>query len=198
MFEKLISAQNGVFARENWVFGRKLFHQNSVCLFHPALQGVQLHPVPPAHRLPVGTLTHRAGPRRPHKKEIRWQAVYYHFRKWSRDGSWEKVWQHSLDVVREDLDLTQRNLDGNHTPAKKGGESVAYQGRKEAKTSIILPITDGKGFILASTGILAGNHQSQTALPSRVTAKHPNAVENACSMRRSTDVALPASAVLLG
>ncbi|MCS6911543.1 MAG: hypothetical protein NZM11_13390 [Anaerolineales bacterium] len=30
MFEKLISAQKGVFAGENWVFGRKLFHQNSV------------------------------------------------------------------------------------------------------------------------------------------------------------------------
>ncbi|MDW8305437.1 MAG: IS5/IS1182 family transposase, partial [Acidobacteriota bacterium] len=106
----------------------------------------------------MGTLTHRAGPGRPNKKEISWQAVYYHFRKWSRDGSWEKVWQHTLAVVREDLDLTQLNLDGSHTLAKKGGESVAYQGRKKAKTSNILPITDGKGFILASTGILAGNH----------------------------------------
>ncbi|MCS6910869.1 MAG: hypothetical protein NZM11_09945, partial [Anaerolineales bacterium] len=82
---------------------------------------------------------------------------YYHFRKWSRDGSREKVWQHSPDVVREDLDLTQLNPDGSHTPAKKGGESVAYQGRKKAKTSNILPMTDGNGFILASTGILAGN-----------------------------------------
>ena len=28
----------------------------------------------------------------PRKKEISYHAVYYHFRKWSRDGSLEKVW----------------------------------------------------------------------------------------------------------
>lgn len=56
------------------------------------------------------------------------------------------------------MDLEQLNLDGSHAIAKKGGESVAYQGRKKAKTSNILPITDGKGYILASTGIVAGNH----------------------------------------
>jgi hypothetical protein len=50
------------------------------------------------------------------------------------------------------------NLDGSHAIAKKGGESVAYQGRKKAKTSNILPISDGHGFVLASTGIVAGNH----------------------------------------
>jgi transposase len=70
----------------------------------------------------------------------------------------ERVWQHSLDVIESDLDLTQLNLDGSHAIAKKGGEAVAYQGRKKAKTSNILPITDGKGYILASTGIVAGNH----------------------------------------
>ncbi|MCS6909697.1 MAG: transposase [Anaerolineales bacterium] len=30
-------------------------------------------------------------PTNPHKKEISWQAVYYHFHKWSHDGSWEAV-----------------------------------------------------------------------------------------------------------
>jgi hypothetical protein len=70
----------------------------------------------------------------------------------------ERVWQHSIEVVKDDLDLTHLNLDGSHALAKKGGEAVAYQGRKKAKTSNILPITDGKGSILASTGIVAGNH----------------------------------------
>ena len=54
--------------------------------------------------------------------------------------------------------MSELNLDGSHTIAKKGGESVAYQGRKKAKTTNILPITDANGFILASTGLLAGNH----------------------------------------
>ena len=100
----------------------------------------------------------RPRPARPDKKEISWQAVYYHFRKWSADGSLEKVWQASIQTVQSDLDLSQLNLDGSHALAKKGGESVAYQGRKRAKTSNILPIMDANGYIVASTGIVAGNH----------------------------------------
>ena len=40
----------------------------------------------------------------------------------------------------------------------KGGESVAYQARKRAKTSNVLPMTDRNGYVVASTGIVAGNH----------------------------------------
>src|SRR5258708_23771063 len=50
------------------------------------------------------------------------------------------------------------NLDGSHAVAKKGGQSVAYQAHKRAKTSNILPITDRNGYVVASTGIVAGNH----------------------------------------
>ena len=92
------------------------------------------------------------------KKEISWHAVYYHFRKWSRDGSLERVWQSSIMTISADLNLSELNLDGSHALAKKGGESVAYQGRKKGKTTNILPITDSQGFIIASTGLIAGNH----------------------------------------
>jgi transposase len=122
------------------------------------LQGVQLHPLSLAHRVSVGAIAHRPRSKRPDKKEISWQAVYYHFQKWSADGSLERVWHHSVQVIQPDLDLSQLNLDGSHAIAKKGGESVVYQGRKKAKTSNILPITDANGYILASTGIIAGNH----------------------------------------
>lgn len=100
-------------------------------------------------------------PKDPHKKEISPDAVAYHFRKWSKDGSLTKVWQGSVQNLKEEpdaLDVSELNLDGSHTIAKKGGESVAYQGRKKAKTSNILPITDKNGNILASTNIIAGNH----------------------------------------
>jgi transposase len=90
--------------------------------------------------------------------EPSWQAVYDHWRQWSADGSLERVWQQSILIIRQDLDLQQMNLDGSHAIAKKGGESVAYQARKRAKTSNILPITDRHGYIVASTGIVAGNH----------------------------------------
>lgn len=94
----------------------------------------------------------------PDKLEVSYHAVYYHYRKWSRDGSLQQVWQHSLQLLHADLDLSVLNLDGTHTLAKKGGESVAYQRRKKAKTSNILPITDANGYIIATTGIIAGNH----------------------------------------
>ena len=94
-------------------------------------------------RLPI-----EPDPDNPQQKEISPDAVAYHFRKWSRDGSLEKVWKESIPAIEEELDLSELNLDGSHTIAKKGGESVAYQSRKKAKTCNIL----------ASTGILAGNH----------------------------------------
>jgi hypothetical protein len=94
----------------------------------------------------------------PTQPEISWDAVYYHYRQWSRDGSLEQVWQHSILVIQDDLDLSVLNLDGSHALAKKGGEAVAYQARKRAKTSNILPMTDDNGYIVATTDIVAGNH----------------------------------------
>jgi len=96
--------------------------------------------------------------------KITWWAVYYHFRKWSRDGSLQRVFEHSVQAVQDRLDLSVLNLDGSHAVAKKGGEAVAYQGRKKAKTSNILPITDHNGYIVATTEIIAGNHHDAYAL----------------------------------
>lgn len=104
-------------------------------------------------RLPID-----ADPRDLEKKEISHDAVYYHYRKWSRDGSLKRVWQNCIAKVQFLLNPSKLNLDGSHSLAKKGGESVAYQGRKKAKTSNILPVFDKNGYVLAPTGILAGNH----------------------------------------
>ena len=92
------------------------------------------------------------------RNEPSWQAVYDHWRGWSADGSLERVWQQSMVTIRDALDLQQMNLDGSQAIAKKGGQCVAYQARKRAKTSNILPITDKHGYVVASTGIVAGNH----------------------------------------
>ena len=60
-------------------------------------------------------------PKDPSKREISHDAVYYHFRKWSRDGSLKEVWEHSIDVIKDRLDVSELSLDGSHTIAKKGG-----------------------------------------------------------------------------
>lgn len=109
-------------------------------------------------------------PDNPEKKEISSDAIYYHYRKWSRDGSLKKVWQGSIRAIRGDLNLSELNLDGTHTPAKKGGEAVAYQGRKKAKTSNILPIAEGNGYIIATTDIVAGNHNDAYQLQTNLQA----------------------------
>jgi transposase len=63
-------------------------------------------------------------------------------------------------TIQDNLDLSEINLDGAHAIAKNGGEAVAYQGRQRAKTTNLLPITDGQGYLIgvASTPLLAGNH----------------------------------------
>lgn len=105
----------------------------------------------------MAPITNRSGQRESRKKEISYDAVYYHFRKWSKDGSLENVWLGSILTIKEALNLSELNLDGSHAIAKKGGESVAYQRRKRAKSSNILPVTDGNGNFIASTRLVAGN-----------------------------------------
>lgn len=50
------------------------------------------------------------------------------------------------------------DLDGSHTPAKRGGEAVEYQGRKKAKTTNSLYLTDRQGLPLSMSEPVAGNH----------------------------------------
>jgi len=77
--------------------------------------------------------------------ELCWQTIYYYFTKWSRDGSFKKVWINLLRTNKGALDLSTAHLDGSHTPAKRGGVSVCYQGRKSCKTSNILILSDNNG-----------------------------------------------------
>lgn len=53
-------------------------------------------------------------------KSLTYQAVYWHYRKWAKDGSLDKVWEHSLEVIREQLNFSELNVDGSQTTAKKG------------------------------------------------------------------------------
>jgi len=64
------------------------------------------------------------------------QSVYYHFQKWSKDGSWKIVWTKVLDKYKHLLDMSSIQLDGTHTPTKRGGDAVGIPGR--AKPAICL------------------------------------------------------------
>ena len=87
-----------------------------------------------------------------------WASVYHHFQKWSKDGSWENIWKILLGKYKRLLDMSSIQLDGTHTPTKRGGEAVGYQGRKKCKTSNMLIITDNQGIPLSCSNPIAGNH----------------------------------------
>ena len=54
--------------------------------------------------------------------------------------------------------MSSTQLDGSHTPAKRGGEAVGYQGRKKSKTTNSLFLTDKTGLPLAMSNPVGGNH----------------------------------------
>jgi transposase len=89
---------------------------------------------------------------------ISWQTVYYHFNKWAKEELWQKVFTRLIAENKQQLDLSNAQLDGSQTVAKRGGEAVGYQGRKKAKTTNCLFFVDKNGQILAMSEPIAGNH----------------------------------------
>lgn len=90
--------------------------------------------------------------------EVSWQNVYRYFNKWSKDGSFKKVWIKLLSANKAYLDMSSVQLDGSHTPAKRGGEAVGYQGRKSAKTTNSLFLSDNAGQMLVVSEAQSGEH----------------------------------------
>ncbi len=88
----------------------------------------------------------------------KWQAVYYHFNKWCKDGSWEKAWAHLLKKYRMYLDLSCINIDGSHTRVFRGGEAVGYQGRKKYRSTNIIFLVDNQGVVLFCSRPISGEH----------------------------------------
>ena len=115
--------------------------------------------------------------------KYRWQSVYFHHQKWCKDGSWDRIWQQLLRKYRHLLDMSSIQLDGTHTPVKRGGQAVAYQGRKKTKTSNMLILTDSRGIPLACSDPIDGNHNDAYKLVSNM----DKMIETIQSGRISTD-----------
>lgn len=93
-----------------------------------------------------------------------WQSVYYHFNKWAQTGIWEQLYRNFLKDYKSKLDMSVVNYDGSHSPAKRGGESVGYQGRKKSKTSNILILTDKQGVPVGWSKPISGHHNDSFEL----------------------------------
>lgn len=104
------------------------------------------------HMLPVDSLFS--------KVVLSYKTVFGHFRKWCKAGIGEQLWTHLLEKHKSFLDMSSVELDGSHTPALRGGDNVAYQGRKKKKTTNALFLTDKQGIpiAIAMSEPIAGNH----------------------------------------
>lgn len=87
-----------------------------------------------------------------------WESVYYHFNRWSELGLWDYLYRKLLSCKRSLLDLSCINLDGTHTPAKRGGQAIGYQGRKKCKTTNMLILTDNQGVPIGWSDPISGDH----------------------------------------
>lgn len=92
-----------------------------------------------------------------------WKSVFYHFQKWSKEGSFELIWEELLKENNMVLDLSSVQLDGTHTVAKRGGEAVGYQGRKKNKTTNMLYLTDARGIPITCSEAIGGQHNDAFA-----------------------------------
>jgi len=67
---------------------------------------------------------------KPDDQLVTWQNIYYHFARWSNDGSFRRLFEASRTDIGDHLALECLQLDGTHTPSKKG---VKKSGTKDAK-----------------------------------------------------------------
>jgi len=102
------------------------------------------------HMLPVSSVFTRG--------VLHYKTVYGHFRKWSRNGEWEKVWGIALKRYKSFLDMSSVDLDGSHTTALRGGECCGYQGHKKRTTTNAIYVTDSQGIPLVMFTSLSGSH----------------------------------------
>ena len=67
---------------------------------------------------------------------LHYKTMYGHFRKWSKNGEWEKVWGIVLHHYRFFLDMSGVELDGSHTPSFVLGNAVAMKDTRKEKPSM--------------------------------------------------------------
>jgi transposase len=76
--------------------------------------------------------------------EIHHTRIYRMMRRWQADGSIDRVFAGSVDLLHQDqrLDLSTIHGDGTATAAKKGGDNLGYSGHKHLKGDKVVAFCD--------------------------------------------------------
>lgn len=59
---------------------------------------------------------------KPDNQLVTWENIYYHYAKWSKDDSFLRLFEASRADIADKLALECLQLDGTHTPSKKGAK----------------------------------------------------------------------------
>ncbi len=73
------------------------------------------------------------------RRIMSYQVPYYHFRKWSKDGSLQRLFDASIISIRGELNLSELNLDGSHSAAKKGAKKSLTNDARKQRPAISCP-----------------------------------------------------------
>lgn len=65
-----------------------------------------------------------------------WQVPRYHFYKWSKDGSFERMFHAGILKIHYELNLSILNFDGSHSAAKKGAKKLPIKDERRPKRAI--------------------------------------------------------------
>jgi transposase len=87
-----------------------------------------------------------------------YQSVFYHFNRWSKNGTWQKMFRELLSSYKHFLDLSSIQLDGSHARANRGGQVVGFQHRKADETTNFLYLCDNQGVLVAISDPISGQH----------------------------------------
>lgn len=72
------------------------------------------------------------------ERDVHWTNVYKHHNQWSKDGSYEQVFNRSLAFLNEqdDLDLSVLHGDGSNVVAKKGAQALVIRDTSTSEAEI--------------------------------------------------------------
>jgi transposase len=98
--------------------------------------------------------------------EIHYTNIFRRFQQWCMDGSLAKIFESSVCQLQEHhlLDTTILHGDGSSTAAKKGGDTVGFNGHKHFKGEKVVAITDRYGNIISPFVTAPGNRNETTLL----------------------------------
>ena len=99
--------------------------------------------------------------------EISYTRLFRHFKRWSDNGSFDRVFESSVSNLFQNnlLDISVLHGDGTTTAAKKGGDNIGRNGHKHMSGDKIVSISDRHCNVIAPFVTAPGNRNESPMFP---------------------------------